>query len=453
MSILQTIAAFIVALGILVAIHEYGHFWVARRLGVKILRFSVGFGQPLISRRLGPDQTEFTIAAIPLGGYVKMLDHREGEVPAAEAERAFDRQPLSSRTAIVLAGPLANLLFAIAAYWAMFMTGVTGLAPLVGEVTPGSLADAAGFRAGQEIVAVDGRSTPTWDAVLHRAISHVIDAREVPVMVVDADGGNRELVLNFGAVDVDEISEGRFFSSTGLYPFRPLIPAVIDSVEAGMPAAAAGMLPGDRIVAADETEIGRWNDWVDYVRDRPGRPIAVTVLRGGEELALTLVPGRAEDGGETIGRIGARVLIPEDLPRAPTAVERYGPVAAIGKAVQKTADMTSMTLRILGKMVMGQASVKNLSGPVSIAQFAGQSASLGLAQFLGFLALVSVSLGVLNLLPIPLLDGGHLFFYLIEFAARRPVPEAVQAFGQQIGLFVLLSLMGLAVYNDIMRII
>ncbi|NNL99472.1 MAG: RIP metalloprotease RseP [Gammaproteobacteria bacterium] len=453
MSILQTIAAFIVALGILVAIHEFGHFWVARRLGVKILRFSVGFGQPLFTRRLGADQTEFTIAAIPLGGYVKMLDHREGEVPAAEAERAFDRQPLAYRTAIVLAGPLANFLFAVAAYWAMFMTGVTGLQPLVGEVDANSLADRAGFRPGQEIVSVDGRSTPTWDALLHRAIAHVIDAREVSVGIIDVDGEQRELRLDFSAVNVDDISEGRFFAATGLYPMRPLIPAVIDSVEPGMPAAAAGMQAGDLILTSDGAAIRRWDDWVDYVRARPGRSIVVTLLRDGAEISAALVPGRVEDGGETVGRIGARVRIPDDLPPAPSAVERYGPIAAIGKALQKTADMTSMTLRILGKMLVGQASVKNLSGPVSIAQFAGQSASLGVAQFLGFLALVSVSLGVLNLLPIPLLDGGHLFFYLIEFAARRPVPESIQVLGQQIGLFVLLSLMGLAVYNDIMRII
>ena len=419
---------------------------------MKILRFSLGFGRPLW-RRQGRE-TEFVVAAIPLGGYVKMLDEREGDVPAEDLPRAFNRQPLSTRVAVVVAGPLANFLLAFGAYWLTLVLGVSGPQPLIGAVAPDSVAAHGGLRAEDRVLAVDGVATATWDGVFRRALYAILDGSQLTLRVRGADGGERYADLDFGGLGIDDIGEGDFLGALGITPLRPQIPPVIERVVPGQPAARAGLRSGDHVISADGQPLTTWFDWVDVVRAHPARSLSIEVARDdGTTISLQLTPAAEQVDGETIGRIGAEVRVPEHVEPVPVALERYDAFEALGGAVERTWSMSVTTLRFLGKMITGEASVRNLSGPISIAQFAGQSAKLGVARFLEFLALVSVSLGVLNLLPIPLLDGGHLLYYLIEFVARRPVSESVQMYGQQIGLVVLLGLMGLAVYNDILRML
>jgi len=449
---LQSALAFILALGLLVTVHEFGHFWVARRVGVKILRFSIGFGKPIYRRSFGSDRTEFVIAAIPLGGYVKMLDEREGEVAAEELGRAFNRQTLAARFAVVLAGPGFNLLFAILAYWLMFMIGVSGLRPIVGEVQPGSIAEHAGLRQGQEIRTVDGRETPTWEAVVQAILQELLDTQRARLTVVQGEDQIQDLELDLGSLQLDDVGQGQFFEQLGIGRYNPRIEPVIGRLIDGGAAQRDGLKTGDRILSVNGSAVTAWGQWVEFVQAHPGQRLDVELSRDGQPLHVELTPARLETDDGVIGRIGAVVADPEQVRRL-FALERYGPVSALGKALARTWDMSTLTLKVLGKMLTGQASVKNLSGPISIAQYAGQSAHIGAAAFLAFLGIVSVSLGVLNLLPIPVLDGGHLMYYLIELVARRPLSEAVQVIAQQIGLVALLGLMSIAVYNDIMRII
>jgi regulator of sigma E protease len=450
--VLLSLAAFIVAIGVLVTVHEFGHFWVARRLGIKVLRFSVGFGKPLWKRTFGKDKTELVIAALPLGGYVKMLDEREGEVAAAELPRAFNRQPVKTRIAVVVAGPAFNFLFAIMVYWAMFVTGVPGLKPLVGEVTPASYAAEAGILSGDEILAVAGEPTATWEATVLALLEASLDGLDtVAVAVRDADGQERHLQVHFETPD-ELLKKGGVLDNFGLSPWQPL--AVIESLVAGGAGERAGLLPGDQVVVANDVAVGSWKQWVDIVRERPDQNIAVEVLRDGEVVKLTVRPDTITEKGREIGRIGAYVQLPDDEQRATMrVVVSHGLLKAIPAALNKTWEMTTLTLRTLWKMVTGRASIENLSGPITIAQYAGQSAAIGLAAFLGFLGIVSVSLGVLNLLPIPVLDGGHLLFYLVELATGRPVAESVQVAGQKLGIVLLLGLMSLAFYNDFIRLL
>lgn len=450
--LLQTLAAFILALGVLVTFHEYGHYWVARKLGVKILRFSIGFGKPLLIKRSGPDHTEFVLAAIPLGGYVKMLDEREGEVAADETHRAFNRQTVLVRTAIVSAGPLANFLLAVLVYWLSYMAGVIGPRPLIGEVEPQGMAAHAGLRVGDEIIGVNGQPTAIWDNVLNHAIDAILDNQTLALEVRGPDHASRHVTLNFAQFSIDDVSRGDFFDKAGFEPLRTKVPAIIGKLVPGEAAAEAGFETGDRIVMADNLPIDDWMTWVELVREHPGRMIHAIVERAGQKIELEVTPRSVSDAGGVIGRIGAEVAPPLPAAAPPTAIERYSPLAAAGRALARTQEVTLTTLKFLRQMIIGQASIDNLSGPLSIAQFAGASAKLGVARFLEFLGLVSVSLAVLNLLPIPLLDGGHLIYYLIESVTRRPVPEAVQIYGQQVGMFLLLGLMGLAIYNDLMRI-
>jgi regulator of sigma E protease len=450
MAFLQTIVSFIVALGILVTIHEYGHYWVARKVGVKILRFSVGFGKPLWSIKKGDDETEFVIAAVPLGGYVKMLDDREGEVPAELRHRSFNAQSLGARVAIVIAGPVANLLFAVFVYWAMYLVGVSGPRPVVGEIVENSIAARAGLKAGEEIKGVNGDVSPTWDNVFRSSITAILDSGSIELQVDDKDGLQRDVVLNLESISIDDLSRGDFFEKVGFKPYRAIIEPRIGRVVAGESAALAGLLAGDLIVSADGQLIGDWIEWVEFIRSMPGRRIDVSLMRNGQQMNVWLIPQTVSADGESIGRIGAEVDA-TGLESVPMGIERYGLLEAMPRAVARTGEAISTTLKFIRKMIIGEASVDNLSGPISIAQFAGQSAKLGLSRFLDFLGLVSISLGVLNLLPIPLLDGGHLMYYLLEFVLRRPVPESVQVVGQQVGFMLLLGLMGLAVYNDIMR--
>jgi regulator of sigma E protease len=450
-SLLNTIVYFVLALGLLVAFHEFGHFWVARRCGVKVLRFSIGFGKPLWRYQKTPDSTEFIVAAVPLGGYVKMVDEREGEVSAEDLPYAFNRQSLPVRTAIVLAGPVFNLLLAVLIYWFVFWVGDTGVRPVLGAVDPGSFAEQAGFEKGDEILSVSGQETPTWGLTMSRLFALIMDGDPIRIEVQSADGvkHTRELVIPEAASMEPELLRSRL----GFHPWEPVLAPRIDAVEENGPAAKAGLQKGDRIVSADGVPIRDWRQWVGYVRERPNQEIRVTVDRDGVQVTLSLRPVAVRSAGGEIGRIGTSVSIPPDVLKEMRVEYRLGFFSAFATAVKKTADFSLLTLKMIGRMIIGKASVENLSGPISIAQYAGQSANLGLMQFMKFLAVVSISLGVLNLLPVPVLDGGHLLFYLIEAIKGSPLSEKAQAIGQQIGIVILISLMGLAFFLDIERLL
>lgn len=451
--IFQSLLAFVVALGVLITFHEFGHYWVARRFNVKILRFSIGFGKPVYKRVFGPDATEFVIAALPLGGYVRMLDERETDVKAEERPRAFNAQPLGRRFAIVAAGPLFNFIFAVFAYFLIFIIGVGGPRPIIGEVRPGSPAGVAGLAAGHEIVAVDGRSVGTWPAALEALVGHTVEGERVELETVDSAGLRQRLELDLGAISIDEMAGGGLPAALGFGLIQLKLPAIIGRIIPDGAAQRAGLMRYDEIMRVNGEAVSAWEDWVKIVRANPETPLAIEVLRGDTMLGLTLTPARVQAGDRQIGRIGAAVFQSDDFFESYYALESYSPLPALRKAVRKTWEMSLLTLRVLGKMLIGEASVKNLSGPISIAQYAGQSAGIGLVAFLGFMAIVSVSLGVLNLLPIPLLDGGHLLYYLVEFALGKPLSEERQLIGQQVGLALLLTLMGVAFYNDIARLL
>lgn len=452
-AVLQIVCAFIIALGILISFHEFGHFLVARRCGVKVLRFSIGFGRPLWRRKFGADNTEFVIGAVPLGGYVRMLDEREGVVPEAERTRAFNNKSLGERVSIVAAGPIFNFIFAILAYWLIYVIGITGIKPVIAAVEEGSLAMHAGIRVDDEITDINGRATPTWNSALPLLVAGVVEGSAATVGVIDAHGDGRLLQVDLAAIPIDAMAEGNLLHLLGVEPARPAIPAVIGAVTQGGAAWQGGLARGDRITAVDGMPVRDWQHWVELVRAAPGTPLRVGISRDGEALELVITPAAKASGqGDTTGFIGAGLEPDYDVDQSLLATEAYPLHTALAKGAGKTLDMTVVTLQILGRMITGQASLKNLSGPVSIAQYAGQTAQLGIVAFLGFLAIVSISLAVLNLLPIPLLDGGHLFYYLIEFLKGSPVSVPVQALGQRIGLALLLCLMGLAIYNDILRL-
>ncbi len=449
LDVLWSIAAFVVALGVLVSFHEFGHFWVARRLGVKVLRYSIGFGKPLW-RRQARDGVEYVIAAVPLGGYVKMLDEREGEVPAADLPRAFNRQHVWKRIAIVSAGPLANLLLAIVAYWMVFVGGVTALKPVLAEPRAGTPAAAAGLRAGDEILRLDDEPIATWQMLLPELIDRVLDSAQATLEVRDAQGAVRREVLDLAGVRM----EPRFlFEDLGLKLLQPDIPPVVDQVLAGGAAQAAGFLPGDRLLRYNGTPLQSWQEWTVWVRAHPGEVVNVDIARGTQSLSLTVILSREERGdGAFQGRFGASVDVPAGLWDNLTTEYRLDVFAAIPAAIAETFRMSGLTLKMLYRMVLGDVSVKNISGPIQIAQFAGSSASNGLVSFLGFIAIVSVSLFVLNLLPVPVLDGGHLLYYVVELVKGSPLSERAQMVGQQVGIALLVGLMGLAFYNDILSL-
>jgi regulator of sigma E protease len=453
-AVLFNIAAFIVAVGLLVTVHEFGHYWVARRLGVKVLRFSVGFGRPLLKRTAGADRTEYVVAAVPLGGYVKMLDEREGDVPAADLPRAFNRQSVYRRMAIVAAGPMFNFLFAVAAYWLMFVIGVAGVKPIVGDVEPGSPADVAGFKSQEEILAVEGEPTPTWESARFAILEAGIDGEGIRVQVRDDAQVLHERLLVPPSQGLLKQSDTDLLTQLGLEPWRPPLPPVIAEVSEDGAAAAGGLRAGDRVLSADGEAVRDVDQWISIIQAHPGEELPVQVRRDGELVELVLRPRPKGQDGEQIGFIGASITVevPDELRERMRAVVRHGPLEAIGTAAVKTWDMSVLTLRVLGKLVIGEADLRNISGPITIAQYAGLSASLGIEKFLSFLAVVSISLGILNLLPIPVLDGGHLFYYVIEVVKGSPLSEAAEAIGQRIGLALLMLLMTVAFYNDILRL-
>ncbi len=451
MSFLYSAASFIVALAILITVHEFGHFWVARRLGVKVLRFSVGFGRPLLKHQRSPDATEYVLASIPLGGYVKMLDEREDPVPPAQAHLAFNRQALWKRAAIVSAGPLFNFLFAIFAYWALFIGGDTGLRPVVGAVEPDSIAAEAGFQPGDELLRVGDRLTPTWESAVFAFMAEALDGEDLSVQVRDAAGAEENRWLE--ARRLAELPEDpNVFDRLGLTPQRPQLPAVIGETTPGEAAEQSGLRPGDRILSVDGSPVADWRDWVEIVRAHPGTALSLDVDRAGETIALTVTPRPLRVDGSEIGRIGAGVEARDDLMDEYRVDVRYGPLAALGQASVKTLDMSQLMLRVIGRMLTGRASLENLSGPITIAETAGRTASFGLEYFVKFLAVVSISLGVLNLMPIPILDGGHLLYFFIEWIKGSPLSEQAQLQGQKVGMVLLAALMTLAFYVDLSRL-
>jgi len=452
---LTSVGAFIVAIGVMVTVHEYGHYWVARRCGVRVLRFSIGFGRALWRRRSRRTGTEWMIAALPLGGYVKMLDEREGEVDPAERHLAFNNKSVAARSAIVAAGPTVNVLLAVVAYAMMFLIGVQGVTPIVGGAEKGSPAAVAGFRDGDRIVAIAGKQTPTWSEVRLALLDEGFGAGNgvVPVTVARPDGAQSTRELDVSRVSLKDDATDPV-ATLGFRRWLPDMEARITGLVPDSPAAAAGFREGDVVLRAGTTDIGDWRDWVDYVRNHPAEAVRVTVQRDGAQTTLVVTPDAQEIGGEKVGRIGAYgpQISQSDRDRMFTTV-RYGPLEAAWQGLVKTWDVTRLTVRVLGGLVTGQASLSNISGPISIAQYAGQSAQIGLATFLGFIALVSVSIGILNLLPIPVLDGGHLLYYAIEAIKGRPVSDRVQALGQQVGIALLAGLMALALYNDVLRLV
>ena len=446
------LGAFALALGLLIVVHEAGHFVVARWCGVKVLRFSVGFGKPILSRRFGPDRTELTLAAFPLGGYVKMLDEREGEVEVAELPRAFNRQSVWKRFAIVLAGPVANFMLAIFMYWVLFVHGVEEPRPLLGKPVAQSIAERAGFQEGELVRSIDGQVIASWQELRWELLQRAIAKSSVTLEVI-----NKRQEISFRRIDLSPLNtsdlEGDILLQTGFRFYRPPIPPVIGKLAPGGVADLAGLREGDRILAIDGEATADWVQVVAIIREAPGRSLRLDADREGRTINLSVTPAAADDRGKRIGRIGIGVR-EQDIDRtAVMTTVRYGPIDSLGKAAGQTWETSIFSLTMLGRMVVGEVSWKNLSGPVTIADYAGQSAKLGLSYYIKFLALISISLGVLNLLPIPLLDGGHLMYYIVEIIKGGPVSERVMEIGQQIGLALLTMLMAFAFYNDINRLV
>lgn len=450
MNALYMIVGTLVALGVLVTFHEFGHFWVARRCGVKVLRFSVGFGMPLL-RWHDRRGTEYMIAAIPLGGYVKMLDEREGEVPPDQLDQSFNRKTVYQRIAIVIAGPVANFLLAIVFFWFLAMLGSQQVRPVIGAVESGSLADKAGLNVGQEIVAIDGEPTSGWAAVNLQLIRRLGESGTV-VLKVREQGSTvdspRELTLDKWLKGADEPDPIR---SLGIRPWRPALPPVLAELDPKGPAQAAGLKKGDRLLALDGQPLSDWQQLVDSVRLRPNAKISLRIDREGAQLDVPLTLAVRGEGKSVTGYLGAGVK-GVDWPPEMLREVSFGPLAAVGEGARRTWTMSVLTLDSLKKMLFGELSVKNLSGPITIAKVAGASAQSGIGDFLNFLAYLSISLGVLNLLPIPVLDGGHLLFYLIEWARGRPLSDRVQGWGVQIGISLVIGVMLLALVNDLSRL-
>jgi regulator of sigma E protease len=451
MDLLHTLFFFVIAIGILISFHEFGHFWVARKTGVKVLRFSVGFGKVLWSHQKSPDDTEYVLSAIPLGGYVKMVDEREGEVQPRDLPYAFNRQPLWARTAIVVAGPAFNLMLAIFLFWGVLVLGETGMRPLLGEIKQGTLAQAAGFVEGEEIISVNDKVTKTWTEAMSTLITAAMDGgTSIKVRVKNIADEQADKIINLTDTDIQD--SGKLYERLGFKPWSPKLKPVIDEVLPDGAALTAGLKKNDLILSADGKTIADWLEWVDYVKKRPDIKIDLLIDRQGMQLTLPITPKSVQSGEIAEGKIGASVAMPDGLMNSMKVEYSLSPLEAIPVAFKTTYDYSIMTLRMMGKMIIGKASVKNLSGPISIAQIAGESATMGFVYFIKFMALVSVSLGVLNLLPIPVLDGGHLMFFGIEAIKGRPVPEKVQLFFQQIGMTLLLLLMVTAMVVDIQRL-
>ncbi|MDG3088863.1 sigma E protease regulator RseP [Vibrio hannami] len=443
--------SFVVALGILVAVHEFGHFWVARKCGVRVEKFSIGFGRA-IWRKIGKDGTEYTISMIPLGGFVKMLDGRIDDLSEKDKPFAFDQKPLWQRTSIVAAGPIFNFLFAIFAYWLIFLIGVPAVKPVIGQVTPNSIVAQADIKPGMEILSVAGHRTRDWESVNMGLVGHIGD--EHITLTVTPEGGvglEEQKILDTRNWEFDPETES-VMATLGFQPYRPEVFNVISQVTEGGAAHSAGMQAGDKLLELDGIEITDWSQIVETIQSSPNKPVSVKIERSGETMELILVPeAKIVSDNRTIGFAGIAPQVGE-WPEEHKFELKYGVIEAIGKSVEKTGQVIELTFTMLKKLVVGHVGIENLSGPISIAKGAGATADYGLVYFLGFLALISVNLGIINLMPLPILDGGHLLFYAIEAIIRKPVPEKVQEVGFRIGGAVIFSLMAVAIFNDFMRL-
>ncbi len=449
---LISVFGFVLAVGILVTVHEFGHFWVARSLGVKVLKFSIGFGRSIWSWRGKRDGTEYAVAMIPLGGYVRMLDESEGDVSENELDRAFNRKSLGVRSAVVLAGPAFNFLFAIVAYWLIFTIGVEGVRPVVGEVLENSVASRSGILVGDRILTVDGKRTQTWGEHRLYLMDRLLDGEPVELILEAVDGARKIAVLSLAENAAEALSPSGLERSLGMRPKLPLLQAVAGTIVEDSPASMAGLKPGDRIVNVNGQVVESWGQLVELISPRAGESLIVGIERDETRTDLELVPDTIVVGDKKVGRIG---IGPKLMPPGDEYLThvKLGVVESLSRAVENTWTMSVLTLKMLYRMLKLEISTENLSGPITIAQYAGQTVQIGFIPFLTFLAIISVSLGVLNLLPIPVLDGGHLLYYIVELFRGGPVPERVMYWGQQLGIFMLACLMGLAFYNDILRLI
>ena len=449
LELVWAVCGFIVALSILVCFHEFGHYWVARRVGVKVLRFSLGWGKPWKSFYTR-DGVEWALAPYPIGGYVKMLDEREGPVAPSERHLAFNTQSVPKRMAILIAGPAANFLLAIALYWLIFMIGVQGLRPLIDQPRAGTAAAAAGLHSGEEVIEVDGKPVPTWTDLRLELLDRSLGTARLDLTVRDEHGQTRHVNLPLNGVRTDPQF---LFDDLGLEVWQPQIEPVLGDIQDGSAAQAAGLRSGDRIRSVHDRPVHDWSELVAAVRERPGAVTRLQVERAGSNFDINVVLASIEEAGRQVGRLGAGPAVDPEMWQNLRAARQLGPIDAFSAAVGQAWQMTQLTLRVLWHMVLGEVSVKNVSGPIQIAQVAGDSAQIGLVSFLSFMAVVSVSLGVLNLLPVPLLDGGHLLMFAIEGIKGRPLSERTQIAAQYVGLTFIGMLMVLALFNDIMRLV
>ena len=450
-SIFSTVIAFVVALGVLIVFHELGHYLVARLCGVKVLRFSIGFGQPLWRRKFGADQTEWAISAFPLGGYVKMLDEREGPVAPDERHRAFNRQTVAKRFGIVLAGPVANFLLAILLYWILFMHGVPGIRPIVGAPIPGTPAANAQIALGELIARIDGAEVVTWQDLRWALLEHSLRKGTVELEMHTERGDIQFRRLDLSSIGPDKIDVD-LLQAIGLTRYQPPLKPVIGRLISGGAGERDGLREGDEILEIDGRPVAEWEELVALIIRAPEHALQFKVMRGGATHQLAVTPDAKQEGGQTLGRIGAAPKIDEAAVKRLITEVRYGPLESVARAAERTWSVSTFTLKMLGKMIVGDISLKNLSGPITIADYAGQSAQLGWLAYVSFLALISISLGVLNLMPVPLLDGGHLMYYVAEIVKGSPVSDRVMEVGQQVGMVLLFSLMAFALYNDINRL-
>lgn len=449
---MNTLLSFLLTIAVLVVFHELGHYWVARWCGVKVLRFSVGFGKVIYSKRFAHSDTEWTLSALPLGGYVKMLDEREGNVAEYELPRAFNRQSVFKRMAIVVAGPIANLLLAIVLYWAMFLHGVPGLKPMLGTILPQTPAASAGLLERETLSSINGEAVPTWQEARWMLLDAALKDAPIEIEALTAEGTILRHRLDASSLKPTDL-DGDFLKSLGLQPWQPTIYAVFGKLADNSVAQRAGLQAGDNVIRADGKDIKLWEELVAVIRNHPGQPLTLELTRSSAPLTLTLTPDAVNENGQTIGKIGAAPQVDKKLFDAMLTEVRYNAVEALPQATRKTWETAVVSLKMMGKMLVGEVSMKNLSGPLTIADYAGQSAQMGLIAYLGFLALISISLGILNLMPVPLLDGGHLLYYTAELIKGSPVSERTWEIGQKVGTALLVTMMAMALYNDISRLI